>query len=393
MNKKGTFFVLALTALTLVLLIAAWIMLADKYKELEPVGIKQAALFSSYQKAESGLLYAEVALGQAAQQAALDLARSGGFSDQSDCGSYLGWAIWFTSKRDCVPNASTLAAGMAAEIEAEFAPLLANHPELVFPRENYRYSFLSADGRTIVVAAASAPLELTITPIVVRIPFAPQPLPATRRAVLERIREEFGERIREAAAKYGIEESLVAALIAQESAGNPNAISRTGCVGLAQFCYETAQEYRDIFLKITPCACSPVCTPYSAACTPENDDRFDPAKSIEGAARYLSALSRDFEARGYSAKNEFVLAAYNAGPAIVLKAIKATGVRDPDWVTVSAKLEPELLRGGIYDSFSAEQKLAKIAEIQNYVVAVSSGQAAYAEIVVAAAPAGGGHES
>lgn len=89
-----------------------------------------------------------------------------------------------------------------------------------------------------------------------------------------------------------------------ESALNPLAVSRAGAKGLWQFMYLTGKQYG---LKSTTLV----------------DERFDPLKSTEAACQYLLDLYGRY-------KDWFLaLAAYNAGPGNVNKAIaRAGGVMD-----------------------------------------------------------------
>ncbi|MDR2556961.1 MAG: lytic transglycosylase domain-containing protein, partial [Bacteroidales bacterium] len=82
-----------------------------------------------------------------------------------------------------------------------------------------------------------------------------------------------------------------------ESALNPRATSRVGASGLWQFMYQTGQMYN---LKVNPFV----------------DERFDPVKATEAAARYLRDLYRSF------GDWTLVIAAYNCGPGNVNKAIR-----------------------------------------------------------------------
>ncbi|MDD9924080.1 MAG: transglycosylase SLT domain-containing protein, partial [Boseongicola sp.] len=65
-----------------------------------------------------------------------------------------------------------------------------------------------------------------------------------------------------AARKYGIPEDLFLRLVQQESAWNPNAVSRKGAIGLAQLMPATARA-----LRVNP---------------------RDPVQNLEGGARYLA---------------------------------------------------------------------------------------------------------
>lgn len=85
-----------------------------------------------------------------------------------------------------------------------------------------------------------------------------------------------------------------------ESALNPRAISRAGASGLWQFMYTTGKIYK---LNVSSFI----------------DDRQDPVKASEAAARYLKDLYDIYH------DWQLVIAAYNCGPGNVNKAIKRTG--------------------------------------------------------------------
>jgi soluble lytic murein transglycosylase-like protein len=100
-------------------------------------------------------------------------------------------------------------------------------------------------------------------------------------------KESWDQAIRDCAKKYGVEESLVRAVMAAESGGRPDAVSPKGAIGLMQLMPGTA-----IDMGI--------------------DDPFDPGQNIEGGVKYLSLLADKYEG-----DLERTLAAYNAGPARV----------------------------------------------------------------------------
>jgi len=91
-----------------------------------------------------------------------------------------------------------------------------------------------------------------------------------------------------------------------ESALNPTARSRVGAVGLWQFMPETGRLFGlDIDWYI--------------------DERMDPEKSTEAACKYLNELYHYFN------DWELVLAAYNAGPGKVRRAIRRSGYKKTFW--------------------------------------------------------------
>ena len=92
--------------------------------------------------------------------------------------------------------------------------------------------------------------------------------------------------IKESSEKYGVEESLVKAIITQESRGDPEAGSYAGAQGLMQLMPGTAQS-----------ACS----------LPESQIN-DPEKNIECGTRYIKAQIDTFK------ELDLAIAAYNAGP-------------------------------------------------------------------------------
>ncbi len=112
----------------------------------------------------------------------------------------------------------------------------------------------------------------------------------------------YSDLIQECAAEYGVDPSLIAAIISQESGFDPNAISSAGARGLMQILPSTWR----LLQPDSPCkglhrtpACGPQCI-------------FDPRANIRAGTRYFAGILGQFE-------NNVVLAfaAYNAGSAVV----------------------------------------------------------------------------
>jgi len=95
--------------------------------------------------------------------------------------------------------------------------------------------------------------------------------------------------INEAAARYGVDPALIAAVIQAESGFDPTAVSPAGAKGLMQLMDGTAAA-----LGV--------------------EDAFDPAQNIDGGTRFLRQLLDQFQGNA-----ELALAAYNAGPNAVLR--------------------------------------------------------------------------
>ncbi len=94
----------------------------------------------------------------------------------------------------------------------------------------------------------------------------------------------FDSIIRKASSKFGVDFSLVKAVIKVESDFNPRAVSRKGATGLMQI---MPFNFQSFFVS----------------------DPFDPVDNIMGGTYYLGKLIRK-----YKNKLPLALAAYNAGP-------------------------------------------------------------------------------
>jgi hypothetical protein len=99
----------------------------------------------------------------------------------------------------------------------------------------------------------------------------------------------YGNLIRAAAEKHGVDEKLITHVIAAESNFNPHAASPKRALGLMQLLPATAAKY-------------------------SGGNIFDPAENIDAGTHYL----KDLLAR-YSGNISLALAAYNAGPESVAR--------------------------------------------------------------------------
>jgi soluble lytic murein transglycosylase-like protein len=99
----------------------------------------------------------------------------------------------------------------------------------------------------------------------------------------------YGDLIRAAAAKHGVDEKLIRHVIAVESNFNPRAASHKQALGLMQLLPATAAKY-------------------------SVSNIFDPAENIDAGTHYLKDLLAH-----YNGNTSLALAAYNAGPQMVSK--------------------------------------------------------------------------
>ncbi len=145
-----------------------------------------------------------------------------------------------------------------------------------------------------VPPAAAAPVQEATPgetggapPLVPQAPLAPEkPAAPQHSSATQRVRSLRGL-IERAAADEGVDPALVAAMIAQESGGDPEAVSPAGARGLMQLMPATAR-----MLGV--------------------EDVFDPLQNVSGGVRYISQLLERF-----GGEEKLALAAYNAGPGTV----------------------------------------------------------------------------
>ena len=109
--------------------------------------------------------------------------------------------------------------------------------------------------------------------------------------------------------KYDVPEELVYLTII-ESSLNPQAVSRAGATGIWQFMYTTGKMY-DLHINTFI------------------DDRRDPVKATDAAARHLKDLYNMFNDWGLA------IAAYNCGPGNVRKAIQRSGGKNTFWGVIN----------------------------------------------------------
>lgn len=115
-------------------------------------------------------------------------------------------------------------------------------------------------------------------------------------------KQQYIEYAKQKASELGLDPSIVEALILQESGGNPNAVSSAGAKGIMQIMPSTAKQMEQTGL------------------IPNAEQVFtDPKANIEAGLKYLKQQLDTF------GSYDKALAAYNAGPGNVNKALDANG--------------------------------------------------------------------
>jgi len=100
-------------------------------------------------------------------------------------------------------------------------------------------------------------------------------------------RDQINQFIQSAARRYGVDETLISAIVKAESSFNPYAMSKAGAVGLMQLMPDTAAGYHIA-------------------------DLMDPEANIDAGVRHVASLLQEF-----NGDIELSIAAYNAGSGAV----------------------------------------------------------------------------
>jgi len=362
-----------------------------------PIGQPAVNLVLLSQNAENALLYIDLAGKLSLLQSIYDVGVRGGYVETPACGDFGGFTAWKKGNLECVPDKTIIGDNLGILMNMHMDEHIAQYPyDVYIPPDNYDFSPHIEDSKVTLVGEARKHLELGSTDIVASTyVFVPA---ASEQEMLKNIHDEFLQTIideREFLSGFGIVDvealptnELVVALIATESAGDPNIISATGCAGLTQFCIGTARSMTNkyvefgitLFPELTACACGKYkCKGDTPRCNSQNDDRIgmqNAPRSIRGTHLLIMENKKSF--KQYTDSEDMATAAYNVGGRAVRCAIGKTGKADPRWAEVIARMDTDCIDISGLDTIEAERN--KVVEVTNYVARIKGRKEFYKEL-------------
>ncbi|WP_045959200.1 membrane-bound lytic murein transglycosylase MltC [Xenorhabdus poinarii] len=161
--------------------------------------------------------------------------------------------------------------------------------------------------------------------------------------------------VRNASIKYGVDESLILAIMQTESSFNPYAVSRSDALGLMQVMQHTAG--RDVFKM------------QGKSGQPSRSYLFDPDNNIDAGTAYLSMLQNIYlgEIKNATSRRYAVITAYNGGAGSVLRVFANDRKK-------AAQIINSMAPGDVYATLINKHPSA---ESRRYLIKVNSAQKNY----------------
>ncbi|HEI8868251.1 membrane-bound lytic murein transglycosylase MltC [Serratia sp. AKBS12] len=161
--------------------------------------------------------------------------------------------------------------------------------------------------------------------------------------------------VRKAAEKYGVEESLILAIMQTESSFNPYAVSGSDALGLMQVMQHTAGK--DVFKMRGKWG------------TPSRSYLFDPANNIDTGTAYLAILQNNYLGgiQNPTSRRYAVITAYNGGAGSVLRVFSSDRTKA---VSIINGMQP----GDVYTTLTSKHPAG---ESRRYLVKVNNAQKSY----------------
>ncbi|MNZ87387.1 Membrane-bound lytic murein transglycosylase C precursor [compost metagenome] len=161
--------------------------------------------------------------------------------------------------------------------------------------------------------------------------------------------------VRKASEKYGVEESLILAIMQTESSFNPYAVSGSDALGLMQVVQHTAGK--DVFQMRGKWG------------KPSRSYLFDPENNIDTGTAYLAILQNNYLGgiQNPTSRRYAVITAYNGGAGSVLRVFSSDRTRA---VGIINGMQP----GDVYQTLTTKHPAS---ESRRYLVKVNNAQKSY----------------
>ncbi len=161
--------------------------------------------------------------------------------------------------------------------------------------------------------------------------------------------------VRQSARKYGVDESLILAIMQTESSFNPYAVSRSDALGLMQVVQHSAGK--DVFRA------------QGRSGMPDRSFLFDPASNIDTGTAYLAMLNNIYLAgiSNPTSRRYAVITAYNGGAGSVLRVFSNDKVQ-------AANIINTMSPGDVYETLTTRHPSA---ESRRYLYKVNTAQKGY----------------
>jgi hypothetical protein len=291
MRKKGLIYMPLIAVITLVTMISIYLVIGSKSGQFakEPIGEKQFDFIGSVGHAENVGLYIDEAARRISYQTWYELAKKGGYAGISGCGEFEGYAIWTAAGQECYP--ASINREFSAKFNSLFDSQTGKYTEAYIPSNNFIVNLEKQDTRSVVTGISKELVYINVGAE----PFVPlnvMPGDAKIQKVMDNVMGS-SDMIANTAKSHGVDRSLLFGVVAGTSEGNPDHVSKYGCVGLAGLCYPAAQLYTGE-RQITDCEGYGVNCMRSDCPIEPSDFRRDPEESIEYLAVFIKKMKEKF---------------------------------------------------------------------------------------------------
>ena len=160
--RKGTMLLLPIVIGFIIGLGVFFFILAkgESEKSSAFVGENSLILMNTYERAKQHLLFIDSAAKFSSEKAVLSLAGNAGFENVSDCGSWLGYNMYYDTNETCFP--SRFDSGFSFFLNDLLDDYFSSYKKAFLTKDNYQVSLLQDDDTLEVVGFANRFLEFQI---------------------------------------------------------------------------------------------------------------------------------------------------------------------------------------------------------------------------------------